>query len=77
MTIDGEAFLHGGVRVRFADVTHHIAETASFVGRERINGLAVQVVRVEEREHHLRVSAPPDRSADEDDVVLIKELFDV
>ena len=56
MAVDAETGLHVGVRVRSADVAHHIAKTASFVGRERLNGLAVQVVRVEEREHHLRVN---------------------
>lgn len=70
MSVDAETGLHVGIRVRFADVAHHIAKTASFVRRERINGLAAQVVRVEEREHHLRVRAPPDRSADEDEVVI-------
>ena len=77
VAVDAEAGLHVCFRVRFADVAHYTAETASFMGGEGIDGFAVQVVRVEKREHHLRVRAPPDRSADEDEIVLVKEIFDV
>ena len=36
MAVDAETGLHVGFRVRFADVAHHIAKTASFVRRRVI-----------------------------------------
>ena len=39
------------------------------MGGERNYGLAREVVILEEGEHHLRIGAPPDGTADEDDII--------
>ena len=77
MTIDAEAFFYIGIGVCLAKIAHARAQTAAFMDGKRINGLAVEIVGVEEGEHHLRVRAPPYRTANENDVVTGKEIFDV
>ena len=77
MTIEAEAFLHIGIGVCLAQVAHARAQAAALMGGKRIDGLSVEVVGVEEGEHHLRVRPPPYGTTDEDDVIVGKEIYDV
>ena len=45
------------------------------MGGEGDERLTVEVVLLEEGEHHLWVGAPPDRTADEDGRVLLNVLY--
>ena len=70
MPINREAFLHIGFRERAFQIAHATCQAASLVRSERINRLSIEVYVLEKREHHLRISAPPYRTADEHGVVL-------
>ena len=69
VTVDAELARDLGLREGFAHVAGATGQTAAFVGGEGDDGLAVEVDVLEQREHHLRVGAPPHGTADEDGVV--------
>ena len=70
MAVHGEALPDAGLRTGFPQVLHTTAQPGTFVSGEGDEGLAVQVVLLEEGEHHLRIGAPPDGTANEDYIVL-------
>ena len=69
MTVDAELARDVGLREGFAHVAGAGSQAAAFVGGEGDDGLAVEVDVLEQREHHLRVGAPPHGTADIDRVV--------
>ena len=69
MSIDAELARDRGLREGFPHVVGTGSQTAALVGGEGDDGLAVEVDVLEQREHHLRVGAPPHGTADEDGVV--------
>ncbi len=69
MSIDGEAVFHGGLRPGFLYILDRGGKPAAFMGGERNNGFPGEVVILEKGEHHLRIGAPPDGTADEDDII--------
>ena len=70
VTVDAELARDLGLREGFAHVADAVGQAAAFVGGEGDDGLAVEVDVLEQREHHLRVGAPPHGTANEDGVVL-------
>ena len=70
MSIDAEAFGDVGLGEGFLHVVDAVGQAAALVGGEGNDGLAGEVDILEEREHHLRVGAPPHGAADEDGVIL-------
>ena len=70
VAVDGESVLHSGVGPGFLDVGDCGSQAAAFVGHKRNDGLAAEVVVLEEGEHYLGIGAPPDGAADEDGIVL-------
>ena len=70
VAVDVEAFGDVGFWEGFLDVANAVGQAAALVGGEGDDGLAVEVDVAEEGEHHLRIGAPPNGTADEDGVVL-------
>ena len=70
VTVDAELARDVGLRECFAHVADAGSQAAAFVGGKGYDRFAVEVDVLEEGEHHLRVGAPPHRTADEDGVVL-------
>ena len=72
VAVDAETFRDMGTWERLSHVLDAVGESRAFVGGERNDGFALQVVGVvlEECEHHLRIGSPPHGTADEDGVVL-------
>ena len=71
VAVDAETLRDIGTWERLFHVLDAVGESRAFVGGERNDGLAFQVVGVvlEEGEHHLRIGSPPHGTADEDGVV--------
>ncbi len=69
MAVDGEAVFHGCLRPGFLYILDGGGKAAAFVSSERDDGLAREVVILEEGEHHLRIGTPPDGTADKNDIV--------
>lgn len=74
MSVDVEWFLESGVRIDRFQILHHAAQSATLVGSKRNDGLVVEVILVKECEHHSWISTPPDRTTNEDGVVIINVL---
>ena len=72
VTVDAELARDLGLREGFLHVVSAGGQAAALVGGEGDDGLSIEVDVLEQREHHLRVGAPPYRTADEDGVVLRK-----
>ena len=69
MPIDAELACDLGLRESFFHIAGAGGEAAAFVSSKGDDGLAVEVDVLEEGEHHLRIGAPPHRTADENGVV--------
>lgn len=70
MPIYGERARYSSLRIGLLHISNGIAQSTSFVCREGDERLVVEVVFLEKGEHHLGISAPPDRTADKDGVIL-------
>ena len=65
MAINAEAVLDRSIGVSLLHVVYTVAQAAPLMGSEWDDSLATEVTLREESKHHLRVSSPPHRTANE------------
>ena len=71
VTVDAELARDVGLRESFPHIAGATGQAAALVGGEGDDGLVVQVILVEEGEHHLREGAPPDGSSHKHHIVVV------
>lgn len=72
MSGEGHPFGDGGAGAGLPEVFQAVAETAALMGGERDDGLAAEVVRLQEGQHAHRHRAAPAGPSDEDDIIGIR-----